>query len=50
MTANNRITNSHYQLNYDVSRNTASRDLLDMGDKGIIKSSKIKDAGSYYEL
>lgn len=47
---NKRITNSEYQSIFSVSRNTASRDLSELVDKGLIKSSDIKGAGSYYEL
>jgi ATP-dependent DNA helicase RecG len=45
-----KITNSEYQANYGVSRNTATRDLSELVDKGILKSSEAKGAGSYYEL
>ena len=45
-----RITNSEYQELYGVARNTASRDLTDLVNKGVLKSSKIKGAGSFYEL
>jgi len=45
-----KITNSEYQENYGVARNTASRDLSEMVDKGILKSSEAKGAGSYYEI
>jgi ATP-dependent DNA helicase RecG len=47
---NKRITNSEYQSIFSVSRNTASRDLSELVEKGLIKSSDIKGAGSYYEL
>ncbi|MDD2962865.1 MAG: ATP-binding protein [Bacteroidales bacterium] len=47
---NGKITNSEYQENYGVSRNTATRDLSELVDKGILKSSEAKGAGSYYEL
>ena len=45
-----KITNSDYQTTFKVSRNTASRDLTDLVDKGLLKASSIKGAGSFYEL
>ncbi|WP_010423669.1 ATP-binding protein [Anaerophaga thermohalophila] len=45
-----KITNSDYQTIFKVSRNTASRDLSDLVDKGLLKASSIKGAGSFYEL
>ena len=45
-----RITNSEYQTIYEVSRNTATRDLSELVERGLIKSSDTKGAGSYYEL
>ncbi|MEX0983392.1 MAG: ATP-binding protein [Bacteroidales bacterium] len=45
-----KMTNSDYQAIFKVSRNTASRDLTDLVDKGILKASSIKGAGSFYEL
>jgi len=45
-----KITNSDYQTIFKVSRNTASRDLTDLVDKGMLKASSIKGAGSFYEL
>lgn len=47
---NGRITNSDYQSSFNVSRNTASRDLSNLVEKGIFKASELKGAGSYYEL
>jgi ATP-dependent DNA helicase RecG len=47
---NGRITNSEYQANFGEARNTATRDLSELVNKGILKSSKSKGAGSYYEL
>jgi len=47
---NGKITNSEYQANYGVARNTATRDLSELVAKGILKSSETKGAGSYYEL
>ena len=45
-----RITNREYQSNFNVSRNTASRDLSELVEKGLIKASNTKGAGSFYEL
>lgn len=45
-----KITNKEYQELFNVSRITATRDLKDLFDKGIIKSSQSKGAGSYYVL
>ncbi|MGQ1788460.1 ATP-binding protein [Saccharicrinis sp. GN24d3] len=45
-----KITNSEYQTIFKVSRNTASRDLTDLVNKGLLKASSIKGAGSFYEL
>jgi ATP-dependent DNA helicase RecG len=45
-----KITNSEYQTNYAVARNTATRDLSDLVEKGLLKSSESKGAGSFYEL
>ncbi len=47
---NRKITNSEYQSNFNVARNTATRDLAELVDKGLLKSSVSKGAGSYYEL
>jgi len=47
---NGKITNSEYQTNYSVARNTATRDLTELVEKGLIKSSESKGAGSFYEL
>lgn len=47
---NRRITNSEYQTIHKVSRNTATRDLTELVEEGLIKSSDTKGAGSYYEL
>jgi len=44
------ITNSKYQELFDVSRNTASRDLNELVEKQVLRSSDTKGAGSYYEL
>lgn len=45
-----KITNSEYQINYNVARNTATRDLTELVNKGLLKSSDSKGAGSFYEL
>jgi ATP-dependent DNA helicase RecG len=47
---NGKITNRGYQTNYNVARNTATRDLAELVEKGLLKSSKSKGAGSFYEL
>jgi ATP-dependent DNA helicase RecG len=47
---NGKITNSEFQTNYGVARNTATRDLTELVEKGVLKSSETKGAGSYYEL
>ncbi len=45
-----KITNKEYQEFFGVARMTATRDLTELVDKGILKSSETKGAGSYYEL
>lgn len=45
-----RITNKEFQEIFKVSRNTATRDLTELVEKQIFKSSETKGAGSYYEL
>jgi ATP-dependent DNA helicase RecG len=45
-----KITNKEYQELFGVARMTATRDLTELVDKGILKSSETKGAGSYYEL
>lgn len=45
-----RITNKEYQQTFGVSRITATRDLASLIERGILKSSDTKGAGSYYEL
>ncbi len=47
---NNQITNKEYQKQTNCSNRTASRDLKYLVDKGVLKSSKIKGVGAYYEL
>lgn len=45
-----KITNKDYQEIFSVARMTATRDLTELVEKGILKSSDTKGAGSYYEL
>jgi ATP-dependent DNA helicase RecG len=45
-----RITNKEYQKIFGVARMTATRDLTELVEKGILKSSETKGAGSYYEI
>ncbi|MDD3281799.1 MAG: ATP-binding protein [Bacteroidales bacterium] len=45
-----KITNKEYQSMYGVARRTATRDLKELVDKGVLKSSEIKGAGSNYVL
>lgn len=45
-----RITNKEYQELFGISRETASRDLADLSEKGIFESSGSKGAGSYFKL
>ena len=47
---NGKITNKEYQKINDCSRNTASGDLANLVEKGILKPSNVKGAGSFYEL
>ncbi|EMQ95190.1 ATP-dependent DNA helicase [Xanthomarina gelatinilytica] len=47
---NGKITNKEYLELNDVSRITATRDLQDLVEKSVLKSSSIKGAGSYYEI
>jgi ATP-dependent DNA helicase RecG len=47
---NGKITNREYQTNFNVARNTATRDLTELVEKGLLKSSESKGAGSFYEL
>lgn len=47
---NGRITNKQYQEIFGVARMTATRDLTELVEKGILKSSDTKGAGSYYGL
>lgn len=45
-----RISNKESQEVFGVARMTATRDLTLLVEKGILKSSDTKGAGSYYEL
>lgn len=45
-----RITNKEFQEYFDVSRITATRDLSELVDKRILRSSETKGSGSYYEF
>jgi ATP-dependent DNA helicase RecG len=47
---NGSITNSEYQKFSDVSRETITRDLKELIDKGILQSSGQKGAGAFYVL
>jgi ATP-dependent DNA helicase RecG len=44
------ITNAEYQEEFDVARRTATRDLKELVEKGVLKSSDKKGAGAYYEI
>ncbi|MGO3109717.1 MAG: DeoR family transcriptional regulator [Sphingobacterium sp.] len=45
-----KITNKEYQELFKVARMTATRDLTELVDKAVFKSSEVKGAGSFYEL
>lgn len=45
-----RITNKDYQLLNDCSRNTASKDLADLVQRGLFSTSNVKGAGAFYQL
>jgi len=47
---NGKITNSEYQELNDISNRTASRDLTELVERGILESSGSKGAGSFYSL
>ena len=47
---NRKITNKEYQELNGVSKKTASRDLSELVDSNVLKSSGIPGAGAYYEL
>ncbi|HCE55992.1 MAG TPA: transcriptional regulator [Lutibacter sp.] len=46
----NRLTNKKYQMLNNCSRNTATNDLNNLVSLGILNASKMKGAGSFYEL
>lgn len=45
-----KITNSDYQTLNSISRETATRDIKELVDKKLFKSSGVKGAGAYYTL
>ena len=45
-----KISNKEYQEIFSVARMTATRDLKELVEKNVLKSSDTKGAGSYYEL
>jgi len=45
-----KITNKEYQELFSVSRETASRDLGELTEKGVFENSGSKGAGSFYRL
>jgi len=45
-----KITNKEYQEIFGVARITATRDLKELVEKGVLKSSAVRGAGAYYEL
>ncbi len=47
---NGKITNKEYQEKFGVARMTATRDLTELVEKSVLKSSDTKGAGSYYKL
>lgn len=47
---NGRIANKEYQAILKISRITATRDLTELVEKNILKSSEAKGAGSFYVL
>lgn len=47
---NGRITNKEYQEHFLVSRITATRDLAELVEKRVMRSSETKGPGSYYEF
>jgi ATP-dependent DNA helicase RecG len=47
---NGKISNKEYQEIYKVARITATRDLKELVEKNILKSSDLRGAGSYYKL
>lgn len=47
---NGKITNKEYQELTGVARMTATRDLTELVEKKILKSSEVKGAGAFYEF
>jgi len=47
---NGKITNREYQELFGIARMTATRDLTDLVNKAVLKSSDVKGAGAFYEL
>ena len=45
-----KITNKEYQELFEVARMTATRDLTELVEKAVFKSSEVKGAGAFYEL
>ncbi|WP_051292686.1 DeoR family transcriptional regulator [Olivibacter sitiensis] len=45
-----KITNREYQELFEVARITATRDLTELVEKAVFKSSEVKGAGAFYEL
>jgi ATP-dependent DNA helicase RecG len=45
-----KITNKEYQELFAVSRETASRDLAELSEMGILENSGSKGAGSFFKL
>lgn len=45
-----KITNKEYQNINSISERTASRELSELVDKEVLKSSETKGAGSYFYL
>lgn len=50
MKGKRKMTNKEYQKLFEVARMTATRDLTELVEKGVLKSSESKGAGSYYKL
>ncbi len=47
---NSKMTNKEYQELNDISKKTGTRDLKELTDIGLIKSSCIAGAGAHYFL
>jgi ATP-dependent DNA helicase RecG len=45
-----KMTNKEYQELFEVARMTATRDLTELVEKGVLKSDVLKGVGSFYEL